>query len=68
MSARRKSADVAFRLLLLAGYPIASQAGPSAQLTATAMHLRDEARAKLTPQRITEIDRRVAERKIAQAR
>jgi TPR repeat protein len=40
----------------------------SAQLTATAVHLRDEAKAKLTPQRITEIDRRVAERKIAQAR
>ncbi|MFO1159395.1 MAG: tetratricopeptide repeat protein [Reyranellaceae bacterium] len=40
----------------------------SAQLTATAAHLRDEAKSKLTAQQITELDRRVAERKIAQAR
>lgn len=40
----------------------------SAQLTATAAHLRDEAKAKLGPEQVKELDQRIAERKIAQAR
>lgn len=40
----------------------------SAQLTATAAHLRDEAKAKLGPEQVKELDQRIVERKIAQAR
>lgn len=40
----------------------------SAQLTATASYLRDEAAAKLKPQQRAELDQRIADRKIAFAR
>lgn len=40
----------------------------SAQLTSTASYLRDEAAAKLKPEERAELDRRIEDRKIAQAR
>lgn len=40
----------------------------SAQLTATAAHMRDEAKAKLKPEQVKELDLRISERKIALAR